>query len=70
MPRQPRRGISFSEMLAHADAVHDDVQLYAGNQTAGGHTPVIGSIQSALTAVLQPVPWIGLLVGGGKPRRS
>ena len=67
---QPRRGISFAEMLAQADAVQDRVWITgdAASQP-GGFQPVAGSIQSALAAILQPVPWIGLRILEKKPRR-
>ena len=67
---QPTRGITFAEMLAQADAVQDQVWIKQHPQhQAGGFQQVAGSIQSALAAVLQPVPWIGLHVVDKKPRR-
>jgi len=65
-----KNGLSFSALLAEADGVRDEVHVsQSALRAAAAHTPVAGSIQSALAALMQPVPWVGLRLREGRLRR-
>jgi len=66
-----KSGATFAEILAQADAVRDEVWLSKeANRSIASHTTVAGSIQSALAAVMEPVPWIGMRFREGRIRRT